>query len=353
MSGKKRRGNGTGSVYKLPSGKWRGSVTFGSWLDEQGTLHRKVVSRNFRTKTEAVKWVALPETNLEKKPDMTINELYDLWKSTHTGSESTSTIYNAAWKKYSSLYGMKLSKIRIDDLQACIDNCGSGKQTKSNMITLLNQMYKYGIPRGYVPDNLNLAKYLKNSGGQSVGKKGIPLEYVDKIPSIFGKVQFSEYVYAQCYLGFRPGELLSLDVKQYDRKEKTITGGSKTEAGRNRVVTISPKIQPIIDRLTADKIAGPIFCDDEGKKISKQKYIRIFDHVLDAIGLENPTVEINGKRYKTYTPHSCRHTFATLMMHTSGETGDRLALIGHANEKMLHHYEDTRLDSLRKITDKL
>lgn len=349
----RRRGNGTGSVYKLPNGRWRGAVTIGKWSGPDGKLHRKVISRNFATKKEAVMWVALPETRMEKKPDMTLKELHDLWEAVYTGSESAICVYRAAWGKLTNLCGTPLSKLTIDALQGAVDNCGAGRQTKSNVITLLRALYKYGIPRGYVPDNLNLALYLANSGGESVEKKGLPLEYVDKIPSLFGKVPYAEYIYAHCYLGFRPGEFRALDVLNYDRKERAIVGGFKTEAGRDRHVTISPKIQPIIDKLTQDKIAGPIFCDEDGKALTERKQRQIFDSVLDAIGLENPEVTINGRKYRTFTPHSCRHTFATLMMQTGGEMGDRLALIGHANEKTLHGYEDIRLDGLRKITDKL
>lgn len=349
----KRRGNGTGSVYRLPSGKWRGQVTIGQWVDENGKLHRQVVSKNFEKKKDAIQWVSLPETRMEKKPNITLNELHDLWKASYDGSEAAVSVYNAAWGKYTPLYGIPLQKLSIDALQGCIDSCGAGKQTKGNMIYLLRMMYKYAIPRGYVPDNLNLADYLKNTGGQSIGKAGIPLEYLEKIPELFGKVPFSEYVYAHCYLGFRPGELRKLDVLNYNRKEKAVVGGFKTEAGRDRTVTISPKIQPIIDNLVKNKIAGPIFCDENGKELTERKYKQIFNAVLEAIGLDNPEIEINGRKYTKYTPHSCRHTFATLMKKTHGEMGDRLSLIGHSNEKTLHHYEDVDYDGLREITDLL
>lgn len=347
----KRRGNGTGSVYRLPSGKWRGAVTLGQWIDDKGKLHRKVVSKNFDKKRDAVQWVSLPETRMEKKPDMTLKDIYDLWKPTYNGSDAARSVYQAAWGKYTALHGITLEKLNIDALQGCIDNCGAGRQTKGNMISLLRMLYKYAIPRGYT--DLNLADYLKNSGGQSVEKEGIPLGYLEKIPSLFGKVPYAEYIYSHCYLGFRPGEFRELDVLNYDRKEKAVVGGFKTEAGRDRTVTISPKIQPIIDKLVSNKIAGPIFCDENGKELSERKYKKIFDSVLEAIGLDNPEIEINGRKYTKYTPHSCRHTFATLMMKTHGEMGDRLSLIGHANEKTLHHYEDIDLDGLREITNKI
>lgn len=64
-------------------------------------------------------------------------------------------------------------------------------------------------------------------------------------------IPYGEYIVAQCYLGFRPSELLALDIEDYDPRLRSFVGGAKTEAGRNRIVTISPKIQPIIDRLVA------------------------------------------------------------------------------------------------------
>ena len=37
----KKRGNGQGWIYKLPSGKYLASVTIGYYLDEKGKRHRK------------------------------------------------------------------------------------------------------------------------------------------------------------------------------------------------------------------------------------------------------------------------------------------------------------------------
>lgn len=350
--GKKRRGNGTGSVYQLPSGKWRGAVEVGSFLTEDGKLHRKVNSKNFQTRRDAVAWVATPEARQERKKNLTLKELHDLWAASYTtGGKSAVDVYKAAFEKFRPLWPLKMDQLTIDDLQECIDICPRGKQTKANMKTVLGLVYKFGIPRHLVPENLNLAQYLTVRAGQTDWKEGIPLEYLDAMPDFFGTVPYIEYVYAQCYLGFRPGEFLALDAINYNRKEKAITGGFKTEAGRNRVVTISPKIQPIIDILVQGKLAGPIFCDSRGMALSKAKYAEIFDNVLAAIGLDNPELEQNGRKYKKFTPHSCRHTFATLMKRVNAASGDKLALIGHADDRMLRHYEDVHYADLRRITD--
>ena len=151
-----------------------------------------------------------------------------------------------------------------------------------------------------------------------------------------------------CYLGFRPSELLMLDVLDYDRAAKTLTGGAKTEAGKNRIVTISPKIQPIIDRLAGGKTSGPLFCDKQGKQFKYERFRdAVFYPTLAAIGIDNP---IENKRHK-YSPHSCRHTFATLMKRVPGPDKDKQELIGHTSPEMLRYYQDVNLDDLRKITD--
>lgn len=61
--------------------------------------------------------------------------------------------------------------------------------------------------------------------------------------------------------------------------------------------------------------------------------------------------EINGVKRRKYTPHSCRHTFSTLMKAVQAPDKDKLALIGHTSTEMPGHYQDVDLESLRRITD--
>ena len=73
---------------------------------------------------------------------------------------------------------------------------------------------------------------------------------------------------------------------------------------------------------------------------------------LEAVGIDNPMVEIaGGKTRHKYTPHTCRHTFATLLKRVSGSDKDKQELIGHASSEMLRYYQDVDLKDLKKITD--
>ena len=54
-----------------------------------------------------------------------------------------------------------------------------------------------------------------------------------------------------------------------------------------------------------------------------------------------------------YTPHCCRHTFATLMKNVDAPATDKQKLIGHSKFEMTAHYTHTDIESLKKITDNL
>lgn len=347
----KARGNGTGSVYKLPNGSWIAVRVLGRKIDETGKSHRVTVSKSgFKTKKEALAYLPnlTKQTKQEKQNSITFRQLYEKWEPTHKRGKSTMDCYRAAMKHFSPLWYEKVRDITVDDLQECMDDV-TGKRTQENMKALCGLLYKYGIPRHMA--SLNMGHYLVVNGAAGLGKEGLPMDALETINKNVDKVPYADYIVAACYLGFRPSEMLDLDVSNYDRVKKTLTGGAKTEAGRNRIVTISPKIQPIITRLTANKIAGPIFCDTDGSKLPIEEYRKKFYEALEACGIDNPVTEVNGINRRKYTPHSCRHTFSTLMKNVQAPDKDKLSLIGHTSTEMLRHYQDTDIEALRRITD--
>lgn len=342
----KSRGNGTGTVYRR--GKtWTAAKTLGYYVSED-KLHREVRTKGgFKTKREALEYLSIlgrePETRRH-----TFRQVYDLWFPTHKASASTMGCYQAAMAWFKPVWGYKLDYITIEDLQDCMDDCPNGKRTQQNMKALCGLLYKYAIPRGLA--RLNLGQYLRVGGEDTGPKEALPQNVLEALEKAAGNVPGADYILCQCYLGFRPSEFLALDAASYDRKERVFRGGAKTQAGRNRVVTVSPKIQPIVDRLIADKIGGPVFCKSDGSQMPIREYRDMFYTVLDKIGVENP-VGPDGRH--RYTPHSCRHTFATLMKRVAGADKDKLELIGHTSNEMLRHYQDVDLEDLRRITDAL
>ena len=343
----KSRGNGTGSVFKR--GKtWTAVRVLGYTTDKDGKLHKTTRSKGgFKTKKEALEY--LPQLTTERKKSITWQAMYEAWKPTHRAGKSTMDCYAAAEKYFRPVWPLRFDLVDIDDLQECLDECPKGKRTKENMKALAGLLYKYAIPRHMAV--LNLGQYLIVGGGDASTKMALPEDALESIRLSVGLIPGADYVLCHCYLGFRPSELLALDVENYNRKEKAFTGGAKTDAGKDRVVTVSPKIQPIIDRLIGNKISGPVFCGPDGNAMTIEQYRAMFYQVLSDCGIENPIEGHDGTKRHKYTPHSCRHTFATMMKRAPGADKDKLSLIGHTSQEMLRHYQDVSFDDLRKVTD--
>lgn len=365
---RRTRANGQGCVSKLPNGKWRAEKTLGYKVDPlppdapPGTKPHKrriVVTRHFNTRTEAL--AALPFlTAADRKPlggtvtarkgeKIRLKELYDQWEPTHGKGKSTMNCYRSGFRLFAPVWFVPMSDLDLDDLQDCLDDSELGKRTKENAKAALGLVYKYGIPRNCVPKDRNLAQYLKINAEGGGGKSGLSADELDKLRQAAEKGdRIAQLALCHCYLGFRPTALLALQVADYSKKERAFTGGIKTEAGKGRTVTVSPKIQPYVDLFIGERTEGAAFPAPDGRDYALADYRADFYALLERLGIDNPVDEQGRHRL---TPHSCRHTFATLMKRVQGSDTDKLALIGHTSTAQLREYQDTPYEDLRKITD--
>ena len=365
----KRRSNGLGSVYKLPSGKWAAVKTVGWILDPlppdapPGTLphkRRQTVSKQYATRKDAE--AALPFlTAADRRPrqgtatqrkgtSITLKELYDQWEPTHGRGKSTMNCYRAGFRLFAPLWNVRMSDLDIDDLQDCLDDSDAGRRTQENGRTALGLVYKYGIPRDAVPKDRNLAQFLRIREPGSAKRPGLSsaeLELVKKAAE--SGDPYAVIAYCHCYLGFRPTALLALTCADYDPVRRCFVGGIKTPAGQGRTVTVSPKIQRYVDAQVAAADGGSVF-GRAGKPIGLKDYREHFYQLLASVGVDNP-IDSDGRH--RLTPHSCRHTFATLLKRAAGSDTDKLALIGHTSTDQLREYQDVPVEDLRAITDQL
>lgn len=343
----KHRGNGTGTVFKRGS-KYVAQVTIGYEKGTDGIKRRKTRSKTFDKRKDAI--AALTKLTMEPVRNIpTLRKLYDQWLPTHKAGKQTMDCYKAAFKYFRDVELMRIDGITIEDYQECLDECGHGRRTQENMKACLGLMYKYGIPRHLIPDDLNLAQFLHVGGETAAHREAFTDVQIERIRK--AGTEETNTVLMMIYLGFRPSEFLDLTDKNYDAKHHAFTGGAKTEAGKGRTVTVSPKILPLVEERI--KNAGFITHDKTGSKWRLQAFTeKVFYKALDDAGIENPVVTVAGEtpRHK-YTPHSCRHTFATLMKRAAGSDKDKLALIGHTSDEQLRDYQDVHFEDLQRITD--
>lgn len=342
--GIKRRGNGQGSAIRVGVNNWKAIAVVGYKPDGNPIRRTK---QGFPTKTKALEYIIELKKEMSEKPrEITLKAAYDKWIENYEASRLTINCYASGFKLFEPCWDIYLSNQDIDDLQSCIDNTDKGTRTRQNAKIALGLIYKWAVPRGYNVGRINYPQYIKvKAGTVQSNKRGFNLDELEIIKNSAGIVPFADIIYCHCYLGFRPQELLSLKSSDYDAEEKALKGGIKTEAGKNRIVTVSPKILPLIERFAETNPDGYLFSKD-GSKMSQKVYYKEFYKALSKMGIQSESDH-------TLTPHSCRHTFATLLKNVTAPDRDKLRLIGHTDIKMLQYYQDVSYEDLREITNKL
>lgn len=330
--------NGYGSITKLSGNRRRPFVVrAAATYDEEGKERREIIGY-YRSRPEAL--LALAEYN--KAPttsvSMTLGQLYDAWKNTRSFtklSTNTQNNYKAAWnKRLSALADRKVREIKTEDLQEIIDTAEENGNSRSSMEkdkALMTILFDYAMQKDIVYKNYGAFVDLPTLGDKTERDAFTDIE-MQKIEQ--SKVPYADLILVMCYTGFRISEFLSLTAFSYDQVNQTLTGGMKTEAGKDRVIPLHPKIRPIVKKW-AEKNGETLFCKDDGTPF-KVKHFRenIYYPTLEAIGV------------RKLTPHCTRHTFATLLDKAGVDPTEIKHLMGHSNYKQSQKYTHTELSRM-------
>ena len=356
----KQRGNGQGTAYLSPNGKtWTAQVVV---YNPRRTGKKKC---GFPSKTAALAYCPILRDELlngtEKKEPKTLDAVYQEWEPWYSPRVQSMAGYKAAYAHFHTLHSTNMDEISTGDLQACMDACKAGKRTHQMMKVVAGLLWGYAYDRKYVERKITENLYT----GKGTSKKRDPLtaDEVEAFRQAIGKHRYAEYIYCLCYLGFRPGELLELRKDQvFYEKEKDIwyiVAGKKTDAGRDRTVTIPDKIIPfILERLY---IPGTdlLFPQYTFTRKSKDNPVPLFlgfkpmsDAYLREDAFKPMTAALGIAEGKV--PYCSRHTYSNLLKKASGDDRDKAALIGHSDYTFTQtKYQSTNLDELNDITKSL
>ncbi len=139
----------------------------------------------------------------------------------------------------------------------------------------------------------------------------------------------------------RINELLSLKKENINLENNTLTGGSKTEAGKNRVIPIHPKILPLIIKRMDNPTEYLVISYKNNTKISYVTFrTKIFNVMMEKLNM-------------VHTIHDTRHTFATMISDVSNNEAAIAGIIGHTNISMTKKYTHTNIEKMRKEIEKI
>ena len=300
----------------------------------------------FRKKADAKDALSEYARHPTSKYNYTLQMVFDAWKAEAYPDigKSTQDGYSAAWIQICNaspeLPGKRFKDIVTSDMRAVLDfwmephqietvaKDGSRRMKKTGPLSMssmtkikavFTQLFRYAMSNNIT--DRNYASLVKIPKGAEAGSiRAMTAEEFSILEKSYQKVPGGEAVLALCYLGFRVSEFCQLSSASYNPNTHTLTGGLKTEAGKDRVVPVHSKIRPIVERWAADG-TDPLYADKKGNYYNKDSFTaNVWKPAIEALGLPSDL-----------TPHSARHTCATRLAAAGARPEDIKEILGHAD----------------------
>ena len=315
-----RAENGFGSIVCLDrSGKkrrkpWAVRITTG-WKD--GKQVRKYLGY-YETQTDAL--VALAEyhktgINLDLN-NLTLNDVFDQWMERVMKKDLSASVirtHKMAKARFGVLGNKQIKEIKTVHLQVWFDDIDLKPRTKRGIRGTLVQMYKYAVTNEIVSKNY---------------AEGIELtEKAEAVGAIFTDEEIKtlwkhkddkvvQRILILIYTGMRVGELLALKREDLHLEDGYAIGGSKTEAGRDRIIPFHKEILPLVKEQLGNN--NYVTSTTHGK-LSYTTMSRHFTTVMEELNMKHKI-------------HDTRKT-AVSIMHTAGIPMEIIRkIVGHSGK---------------------
>lgn len=359
----KARGNKTGSVFYRKDRKcWVAQITVGWRPPKKEGGHLVPIKKTysgFKTKKDGL--TALNKLLNGERPTENktlLHEVFESWKVYYSPRVSEKTMrsnYEFAYKHFEPLKYRRIDTITAVELQDCMDKCKAGKRTHQLMKVVAGLLWAYALDLNIVKKDVTENLYIGRHK-QTPRKPLTPAE-IELVRKQIGKERYAEYIYIQCYLGYRPGELLEIKKDQVhttvidDETVYYIVEGIKTDAGKDRTVIIPKQVLPyVLERLAVEgtEYLFPMYryrihtTEFIGfKKMTTNYYSEsVFQPLMKKLGITNRV------------PYSARHSYADKLKKSTGDPKDKAALMGHTSyEFTRQQYMSSPLEDLKAVTD--
>lgn len=344
----RRRPNNSGTVVKL-SGKRRNPYCARVMSEDRDLItgkKKQVCIGTFETREEALNALSIYSLQRSSRisedearslaPDLfdeiqkktqkrvpTFKEIYDILYKEEISklSKSARDGYSSWIKKFKPLHNRAINNISLADLQIFFDNAKYGNGLQVHMKVLCSKIFKYAVIHQYIKRDDDYTSYIKVVEYKE-SKKHYPfsIEEIKQLKQLDTPEAHIMLIYI--YTGCRASELIKIDRSNIHIDEPCnddgtemiisyIVTGSKTEAGKNRIIPIHDDIkQYVIDELIKPKK-------------------RLIDTSYNNISTRAVLPKINNVLGTKHTMHDARKTFATLCQLNNINIYVRKKVLGH------------------------
>lgn len=279
------------------------------------------------------------DRSLENKADLSLEEVYQRWKKQHFRriTQKTREGYELAWGRLKQYGAIRLRDLDINDFQEAMDALeGMSYSYQHQLRTLISQICKWGqmheiIRVNFAPFLILDAKKGKERNIFTDGEIFQLIEYAeDKGNPYF---EDARIIITLIFTGWRPEELFHLKREDVDMINGYMLGGSKTKAGKKRIVPVSAKIRKYILEWYLRSAPGDYLVKSPtGKKMNLRNWRRRkFYPLLSDLGMNDFYYCGIPEYTPRLVPYSCRHTFASLCFRANMKPEILTKIIGHTD----------------------
>lgn len=344
----KRRPNGSGTVVKL-SGRRRKPFCAKVTLDERNLTNgekKRLVIGTFETYQEALNALSLysltVNNTISKKEAMEIDpEVYQkvqdkMSKKVPTFldiyyildkdefsllSPQTQNSMHGAIKHLKKLHYLKIDQITLRMIQDVFDEDGSNHSTQVHMKTICTKVFRYAVVNQCIERNDDYTSYIRIAKYEESDMHR-PYTINEILALKKADTPEAHIMLIFIYTGVRINELLNINRDNIHIDEKCdddgterlisyMITGSKTKAGKNRIVPIHDDIKQ--------------FVIDELLKPEK----RLVDVTYANFTTRTILIKVNKLLNTHHTMHDTRKTFATLCQMNNLNVYIRKKVLGH------------------------
>lgn len=376
----KRRANGTLSITKL-GGKRAKPYAVRETVKIDFKQHQKYIGY-FETREEALDFINLYILMKKKKinndqaqninseladlalntitPDMlTFGEIFEILVEEKYQYQKNIRSVKSWFNKFKLIHDVKINKITLQMLQDVFDDVkasGKGKGTTAHMKSIAMDIFEYAVKHQYISRNddytsyidLSYKKYKTSDNQDSTRRKAFTIEQIRQIMEM--NTIESKYALLYIFTGCRPNELMDIDTSKIYidvdcnddgnlQKVSYMITGSKTEAGRNRIIPIHDIIKPIIIELLNAHKSYLV----EKKTVDPTTHYQnlYFNKLMDQLNLDR-------------VPYACRHTFSTLAKFYKVDEFAKKKIMGHKSNDLTDDvYTDSFINFLYQEIHKI
>lgn len=344
----KRRPNGSGTVVKL-SGRRRKPFCAKVTLDERNPVNgekKRLVIGTFETYQEALNALSLysltKNNTISKKEAMEIDsEVYQkvqdkMSKKVPTFldiyyildkdefsllSPHTQNNMHGAIKHLKKLHYLKIDQITLKMIQDVFDEDGSNHGTQVHMKTICTKVFRYAVVNQYISRDDDYTSYIRVAKYEESDMHR-PYTINEILALKKADTPEAHIMLIFIYTGVRINEMLNINRDNIHIDEKCdddgterlisyMITGSKTKAGKNRIVPIHDDIkQYVIDELLKPE-----------KRLVDVSYPNFTNRTV--------LVKVNKLLDTHHTMHDTRKTFATLCQMNNLNVYIRKKVLGH------------------------